>query len=86
MAKYAAIDGEQIKAISDSAIDGAVPVPIELQSKTLSELIASSKVKDGQLVSKGNGGKRVAFVTNWKMRCGISTYNESRSFAARLSL
>ena len=82
MAKYAAIDGEQIKAISDSAMDGAVPVPIELQSKTLSELIASSKVKDGQLVSKGNGGKRVAFVFNWKMRCGISTYNES--LAAKL--
>jgi glycosyltransferase involved in cell wall biosynthesis len=56
-----------------------VSVPLELQDKSLSDLILDCKVRDGYVVSKCKPGKkpRVAIVSNYKQRCGISTYCEN---------
>jgi glycosyltransferase involved in cell wall biosynthesis len=78
VAKWARIENNQLLAISETEFAGASPIPPNLQTSSLSELITDAKVKDGQIASKGKGA-RVALIFNWKMRCGISTYNESLS-------
>lgn len=77
MAKYAGIENKTISVISNTQHIGCdIPIPIELQDKTISELQSLAKVKNNTIVSKGKP-KKMAFIGNLKMRCGISTYNEN---------
>jgi glycosyltransferase involved in cell wall biosynthesis len=78
VARYAGIKNNTLQSISDTEFNGASPIPEELQDKTLTQLIVSTKVRAGLLVSKSKPGKqKVAFISNFKQRCGISTYFES---------
>ncbi len=76
MAKWASIDNGVLNAIAHHEFVGAVPIPDELQDKSLADLLVESKIRNGQIVPrKCKAGKlRVALVSNWKMRCGIATY------------
>jgi glycosyltransferase involved in cell wall biosynthesis len=80
VALYASLDDNgAVKAISDTAFIDAIDIPSELQDKTIGYLITECKVRDGKLVSKCKAGKeiKVALVSNYRQRCGVSTYFES---------
>jgi glycosyltransferase involved in cell wall biosynthesis len=80
VAKYAGIGDGTIKVLTDTPFTSpsfsVVELPEELQDKSISQLLDTTRIKDGSVVSKGKGGK-LAVVSNHSMRCGISTYNEN---------
>lgn len=85
MPKFAGIKNNLICVVADTkfSMDGldVIPIPEEFESYSSYDLVTKLKYKNGALVVK-RGKKlaknlRVAFVGNWKMRCGIATYSEN---------
>lgn len=85
MSKYASIKDGQIVAVSDFPFSmesvAAQQVPIEHEGMSHEDIALKLKVKNGRLVARRRsvpaGSMKVAFVGNWKMRCGIATYSEN---------
>lgn len=85
MVKFAAIENDKIKVVSDYKILSdnvkVIELPKELWDVSPDILITRYKYKDGKFVSKGDKlqieNTKVAFVSNWKMKCGIATYAEN---------
>lgn len=84
MSRYVGIKNKNIYAVSDKLFSSnelnVIKVPVELDSISSRDLITDYKLKNGLLESKKAlkpvRDLKVAFVSNWKMRCGISTYAE----------
>lgn len=61
--------------------DAVVMVPEQYADVPAEELVTGFRIKRGRLVPKHRAvpirEQRLAFVGNWKMRCGISTYAEN---------
>lgn len=85
MPRFIGVKGKEIKIVSDSIFHNddlrVIEVPKELDSVNSSDLIVDYQFKNNQIISK-NGKKdlsqlKVALVSNWKIKCGISTYAES---------
>jgi len=84
MKRYIGTRNNRIRCASDSEIINpdleVLEIPSELDSFSLKDIMFNFKVKDGKFIR--NGEKKlakelkVAFVSNWKMQCGISTYAE----------
>lgn len=68
------------KSFSSSTFQ-IVEIPEEFSGIDSDDLIANFKFRDGKFTSKtlpkSASNLRVAFVGNWKMRCGIATYSEN---------
>lgn len=85
MKRYVGVRNDRIVIVSDFQFsDGGVLVlelPAELASMTPMELITRARYRNGRFVVKGDvksaDRMKVAFVGNWKMRCGISSYSEN---------
>ena len=64
----------------DTGIE-VVEVPAEFEQLAARRLITDFRVKDGVLRPRRRGGPastlKLAFVGNWKMKCGIATYSEN---------
>lgn len=83
MARYLVVKDGRIRAVSSEAISSeeeVIQVPLELSEISTHDLMSNYIIRDG-LVSREHVVKlakdtRIAFVGNWKMRCGISTYAE----------
>lgn len=84
MAKYIGTKNGRVVVISDTVFtsDGltTIAIPNELANVPDSDLIASYRVKDGKLVQqfvmKQAKDLKLAFVSNWRQRCGIAQYGE----------
>jgi glycosyltransferase involved in cell wall biosynthesis len=84
--RYVGIKHDHICVVSDTSfINEAVQVisvPIELEHLTDAQLITDCNFEDGTLKPKITertlqGRPRLAFVGNWKMPCGLATYNQN---------
>ena len=85
MSRYAGIKDDKICVISDVVFDGSkeyvvAKIPDEFDNVSSKELMLNGRIKDGKIVCK-LGKKwakdiKVAVITNWKMRCGVSFYME----------
>lgn len=83
--RYAGIKNNRICVISDYPINNkdlqVIEIPESLFEVSSKDLIINSKIKDGNIVYKLKNKPakdiKLALVTNWKMRCGISTYAEN---------
>jgi glycosyltransferase involved in cell wall biosynthesis len=83
MSRYIVVKDGRIRAVSSTEItsdDEVVHVPAELDEVSSSTLMSGFQVRGG-IISRGQTLKpasqtKIAFVGNWKMRCGISTYAE----------
>ena len=85
MVRFAGIKNNYITVVSDKnfSCDGlqVLEVPSHLSSVSATDLILNYRVRDNKIYCK-NSNKlikdiKVAFVGNWKMACGISTYSEN---------
>jgi glycosyltransferase involved in cell wall biosynthesis len=86
MSRYAGIKNDKICIISDSLFDESeeykvIEIPSDFDNIDSKDLILNASVKDGKIACK-LGKKlakdmKVAVISNWKMRCGISTYCEN---------
>ena len=83
MARYIVVKDRRIRAVSSTEItseDEVVRVPPELDDVAASTLMSGFQVRDGIIergqILKPASQTKIAFVGNWKMRCGISTYAE----------
>lgn len=82
--RYAGAKGKDIYIVSDKPFQTEKfqihDVPDELDEVPSSDLIVRYRVRDGKIVPKRAAKPardlRVAFVVNWKMYCGIATYND----------
>ena len=85
MPRFAGIKNNRIYVISDYPINNkdlqTIEVPETFNHISSKDLIINSKIKDGNLIyklrNKAAKDIKLAIITNWKMRCGISTYAES---------
>jgi len=85
MARFIGVKHNRICVVSDNIFNNSdlevIPIPPELSHLSPSELITSCIVKNGQIKcrcsKKPVDQMKVAFVGNWKMRCGIATYSEN---------
>lgn len=85
MARFVGVKDQHICIVSDKPfVNDAVQileVPSELSDLSATELIIRCKVKDGVFKCKGIKKPaiqmKVAFITNYRMRCGLSTYIEN---------
>jgi len=85
MAKFVGLHGDEIKLVSDQKFSHKdlqiIELPTELQNLDANELIANFKIRNGQLSSKFSKKPisqiKLAFIGNWKMKCGIATYSEN---------
>ena len=85
MAKYVGVKHNRICVVSDNPFNNCgldiIEVPAELSHVSSSDLITNCVVRNRQIKCKHikipANQLRVAFVGNWKMRCGIATYSES---------
>lgn len=83
--RWAVIKNNRVQTVSSEQLHDmeamVVRVQDELSHITSSELILNGKYKNGQIVYKHfkrpANKLKVAFVGNWKMQCGISTYSEN---------
>lgn len=85
MARFIGTKNDKIYIISDKAFTNdnykIIEVPSELDSVPSEQLMADYRIRNNKLIAKR--GKtpasqlRIAFVGNWKMRCGIATYSEN---------
>lgn len=83
--RYAGIKNGKISILSEQVISNkdleVLEVPEELEHLSNTDLIVSCRVVNGKLVSKFARKKaknmKVAFITNWAMACGLSTYSEN---------
>jgi len=84
MSRYAGVKNNNIYVVSDSVFSNkdleVVEMPSELDNISIQELIETFKFKNGIFSAKNTvklkENLKVAFVSNWKMRCGIATYAE----------
>ena len=86
--KYAGTQGEQIKVVSDehffSEKLNVVELPEEIREVSGKTLITDYRFIAGKFIpikKKNKENIKVAFVSNWKMACGIATYSEAISTA-----
>lgn len=85
MSRYAGVKNGNIYVISDSIFINSelniLEVPSELDHIPSKELISEYKLKNNEIVSqninKSTQNLRVAFVSNYFMHCGLSTYAEN---------
>lgn len=85
MARFAGIKNDRIYVVSDYPINNkelqVLEVPETFSHISSKDLIINSKVKDGHIIyklkNKAAKDIKLAIITNWKMRCGISTYAEN---------
>lgn len=67
--------------VDDDPTTQILTVPEEFRSLSPSDLVAQLQVRNGGLRPRKRTGSpdrmKLAFVGNWKMRCGISTYSEN---------
>jgi glycosyltransferase involved in cell wall biosynthesis len=83
--RYVGVKNNKICIISNESIVSedleVITVPEELDHVSSVDLITSCKIKDNKLVSKlakkSASNMKIAFVGNWKMKCGIATYSEN---------
>jgi hypothetical protein len=81
--RFIGVISGRIQAISDAEFTNEemdiLPLPDELKDLPSEELMLNYRLVEGKLVSLKEKAKnpRVAFVSNFAMRCGISTYAES---------
>lgn len=84
MARFAGIKNNNIYIVSDYPFThdefDIVEVDSSLDHVPSREIVSDYKFKFNKIVAKKphntTKGLRVAFVSNWKMRCGIATYSE----------
>lgn len=83
--RYVVVKDGRVRAVSSSAVAAGqdaqvLEVPPELEGLPAAALIGNCAVRDGRLtlgaLRRPAKDLRVAFVGNWRMRCGISTYSE----------
>lgn len=85
MSRFAGCKNNKLYIVSDQAFThpeySIIEVPDFLHSVSNLDLITDYKVRNSTIVkkrqSKPANELRIAFVGNWKMRCGISTYSEN---------
>jgi len=85
MARFIGIKNDKIYIISDKVFDNELykilEVPAELDGVSAPELISNYRIRDNKIIPKHAklpaSQLKVAFVGNWKMRCGIATYSEN---------
>lgn len=85
MTKFVGIKNNNIYVISDTEFTSielqTIKLPKELENTSFEELVLKYKFKENKLVNiKGNkkaNEMKIAFVGNYNMQCGISTYNEN---------
>lgn len=81
--RYAVIKNNRIQTVSSERLcgDNIITVPEELSHITSTELILNGRLRDNQIVykhyKKPANKLKVALIGNWKMKCGIATYNEN---------
>lgn len=83
MSRYIVVKDGRIRAVSSTEItsgDEVLRVPPELDEISAATLMSGFQVRNGVIqvgqILKPASQTRIAFVGNWKMRCGISTYAE----------
>lgn len=83
MSRYIVVKDGLIRAVSTieiSSNDQVICIPSELDNVTSSMLMSRFQVRDGVISHRQNvkqaSRTKIAFIGNWKMRCGISTYAE----------
>lgn len=83
MSRYIVVKDGRIRAVSSTEItssDDVLRVPPELDEISAATLMSGFQVQNGVIqvgqVLKPASQTKIAFVGNWKMRCGISTYAE----------
>jgi len=85
MARFVGVKHNRICVVSDNSFHNQdltlIEVPDNLSHLSASELLIDCKIKDQQIYYKGlkkpASQLKVAFVGNWKMRCGIATFSEN---------
>lgn len=81
MERFAGIKNGNIQAISDKTFASAIKIPSELDIISADDLIINYRYKNSEFKSKNNvlpvGELRIAFITNWRMNCGIARYGET---------
>lgn len=85
MPKYAGIENNIIKIVSNNIFTHSsyniIELPKHLQDIDASIIIENYKYKDGHFINKNDiktsKKLKVAFITNWKMKCGIASYSEA---------
>src|ERR1700722_15804810 len=84
--RYVGVKHDHICVVSDTLFLNeaikVIAVPSELEHLTDAELITECNVEDDRLVSKITertlqGRPRLAFVGNYRQKCGLSTYNQN---------
>ena len=80
--KYVGFSDNQIRLISNNPFESQNLSVIKLDEDISdADIFCNYKIKDNKLVIKkqiGNtSNQKIAFVTNWKMPCGLSTYAEA---------
>lgn len=85
MSKFIGVKNGRIQVVSDNKFVNSelqiLELPSHLNSVAVEKLISEYFVRNGMVFhaseTKNIKDLKVALVTNWKMRCGISTYGES---------
>ncbi len=85
MARFIGTKNNKIYIVSDKAFTNneleVITLPTELDSVSPTKLLTEYKVREGKIVLKTFKGPaknlKIAFIGNWKMRCGIATYSEN---------
>lgn len=85
MVRFIGTRNDKIYIISDKVFANEnyqiLEVPAELNSVSSPDLITDYKIRDGKIIKKRPNlpasQLKIAFVGNWKMRCGIATYSEN---------
>jgi glycosyltransferase involved in cell wall biosynthesis len=85
MSKYIGVKNGRIQVVSDNIFVNSelqiLKLPTHLENISVEHLISEYFVRNGMVFhsteTKDIKDLKVALVTNWKMRCGISTYGES---------
>src|ERR1700722_11875578 len=84
MPRFAGIKDDKIHLISSVLLNYGdyflLEIPKEFDNISSGDLISNFRYKNNELKSKSSkknaNEMKVAFVSNWKMKCGISTYAE----------
>lgn len=85
MVRFAGVKKSNIYIISDEMFTCpnylTLEIPTNLDNISSTDIITNYQIKDARFVSKhdkkSSTNLKVAFVGNWKMRCGIATYSEN---------
>lgn len=85
MARFVGVKHNRICVVSDNSFNNneldIIEVPPALAGVSATDLLTNCVVRDNQIkckhFKKTADQLKVAFVGNWKMRCGIATYSEN---------